>query len=1335
MMLMTTTLRKIHAFLPKAFRKDRIEVEKQLNRLKEKRGDFISDDSIQKQWVKLEKQLHQSVEKKNRRKQNLPLLNYNKALPIFTKKDEIIDAITNHQVVIISGETGSGKTTQIPKFCLAAGRGIEGQIGCTQPRRIAATTVARRISEEFGEQLGKSVGFKIRFQDKTHSDVYIKIMTDGILLAETQGDPQLHLYDTLIVDEAHERSLNIDFILGLLKTLLKQRKDLKLIITSATIDTEKFSKAFDHAPVIEVTGRMFPVEVRYLSQESTDENDAEQTHMEMTVSAIDRLLRETARGDILIFMPTEQDIRDTCELIKGRKYKGIVVLPLYARLPEGEQSRVFVDTVSRKIIVATNIAETSITLPGIKYVIDTGLARISQYIPRSRTTSLSVKPISRSSADQRKGRCGRVENGICIRLYSEEDYNHRPLFTPPEVLRTNLAEVLLKMMALKIGDPTDFPFIDRPNQKSVSDGFDLLKELGAIDGISGKQESIEPGQYTLTSQGKLMARLPIDPRLSRMLIEAKETGCLNDLAVIVSALSVQDPWERSSEKTQEADEKHAMFKVPSSDFMTLLNVWKSYHMVWQQGETLSSMKRYCKIHYLSFKRMREWRDVYAQISAILREEGIRERFSRKSTEQKNSIDFSSNLFDQPYTRIHRSILSGLLSNIARKKNKNVFQAAKDREVMIFPGSALFNGAGNWIVAAEMIETSRVFARMVANIDPAWLEDLGKAHCKYTYHHPHWERNRDQVVASEQVTLFGLIIEPGRQVSYGRINPKEASELFIRSALVEGDIRRPFSFMKHNQMLMDTIRDMENKVRRRDMLVGDEEMFWFYQDRLDVCYDIGSLQNHLKQKGGDHHLRMKQEDLLKYSPDKDELALFPEKIILGNHTFDLNYRFDPGRPDDGVTIKIPLTEVPVIPRKAIDWLVPGLYREKIHILIKGLPKTYRKQLAPISQTVDIIIQEMEKTQDALITALGKFIYRRFHVDIPASAWPEDQLPDHLKALISIRDSKDQEIRSGRDPAIFLGTTSGTGIPPEVESFKQKWEKTGITCWNFGGIPEEILIKIPGNPHWVGYPGLEKSDENPKEVGLRLFQNRDDALNAHKKGVMVLFTNHFSKDLKFLKRHLTLSPGIADDTKWLGSAKQIEKRLYQHVIKDLFSRNIRSEKQFYACTENLASNLLAQGKDYLDKVVPVLDACSKTHNVLHDLRDTHRFNTAALQLLEELEGQLKQLVPESFMDLYDDERFSHLIRYLQAIEIRAQRAMIHMEKDREKAMEIRSFSDKLNELLADLPPILSGEKKTAIEEFFWMIEEYKISVFSQELKTAIPISRKRLEAKLGEIQRIG
>ena len=1339
--------KKIESLLPEALTVDRHAIRGEIIRIKRWTAKSPSDERINKRLVGLEKKLQTSVKKRLWRKANRPEPVYNHALPILAKKDQIIASISKNQVIIISGETGSGKTTQIPKFCLAAGRGIDGKIGCTQPRRIAAVTVSRRIAEELGEALGRSVGYKIRFKDKTSPNAFIKIMTDGILLAETQSDTYLNEYDTLIVDEAHERSLNIDFILGILKTLLKRRKDLKLIITSATIDTEKFSKAFDNAPVIEVSGRMYPVEVEYSPMETTSEENDDPTHIEMAVRVMDRLLNETLTGDILVFMPTEQDIRETCELIKGRKYKNTVIFPLFARLAASEQSQVFSNVSARKIIVATNIAETSLTIPGIKYVIDSGLARTSRYTPKSRITALPVTAISKSSADQRKGRCGRVENGVCIRLYSEEDFEDRPLFTRPEILRANLAEVILRMTALKLGDISDFPFIDKPASKSIQDGLDLLYELGAIVPESNQKTKKKQKRLLLSEKGRLMARLPVDPRLSRMLMEAQIQGCLKEMAVIASALSIQDPRERPAEKAQAADRVQKVFHDPSSDFITLLNIWKNYHRTWQKEKTTGGLKRFCKTHFLSFRKMREWRDIHAQLSEILKEYGLENNTHQPentrvandtSPQNPDAESFVKDMgFTPLYTTIHKSILSGFLSNIAMKKEENIFHGTKGKEVMIFPGSALFNRSKTWIVAAELVETSRLFARTCANIDSAWLEKLGGNLCKYTYLHPHWEKKRGEVVASEQVSLFGLIIIPRRSVSYGRIDPDHAAEIFIQNALIEGDVQKKLPFMLHNQDLIDDVKNMEDRVRRRDILVGDADLFEFYRKRLRGCYDIKTLTRLLKQKEQDHFLRMKPEDIARYRPDEKELFQFPSSIDLGDRSFDCTYRFEPGEPDDGVTISIPSSSAYSVPPETIDWPVPGLYREKITALVKGLPKTFRKKLVPVSNTVDIIVEEMPKTQSALITALGNFIYTRFGVDIPASAWQDDRLPDHLKMRVSITGPNGEEISSGRSPTILsrsIPTTAETGESKEMESARKNWERTGITRWDFPDLPESIEISGKNGTQWAVYPGLQTADGKEKSVNLRLFQNIENALESHKKGIVALFSFYFSKDLKFLKKTLVLPKNMQKKADYFGGAKRFEGRMYRRMIHRLFHRNIRSKATFYAHAESVAPIILPKGRKLANLSLSVLGAYHETRTVFYNLETVHSNNSGVLEFLKGLRTELSKLVPDTFMDLYDMNRLIHLPRYIKAGAIRAERALVNFEKDQAKAQEIEIFTHSLNTLLQGLSPAVSERKKSAVEAYFWLIEEYKVSVFAQELKTPVRVSRKRLEEKLRKIERM-
>jgi ATP-dependent helicase HrpA len=1317
-------IKKTELLLAKAMCADSSKARRRLNRVKRFNG-----KKIQAELAGIQKMLNASIKKKKWRTDNLPQPLFNRKLPVFSKKNEIIEAIGKNRIIIISGETGSGKTTQIPQFCLEAGRGINGLIGCTQPRRIAAVTVAGRIAEELGEPAtGGLVGYKIRFKDKTNDNAFIKIMTDGILLAETRRDPFLNMYDTLIVDEAHERSLNIDFVLGFLKTLLKKRKNLKLIITSATIDTEKFSRAFDNAPVIEVSGRMYPVEVRYFSNNHNQDEDI--THVERAAMAIDDLQRKSPFGDILVFMPTEQDIHEARRIIEGRKYKGVVVLPLYARLPAAEQKKIFRRAAARKIIIATNIAETSLTIPGVKYVVDTGLARISHYMPGSRITSLPVMPVSQSSADQRKGRCGRVENGICIRLFSEQDFDSRPLYTSPEILRTNLAEVILRMTALNLGEIENFPFIDRPLAKSIKDGFNLLVELGAISVVKSS-----PKRFKLTRYGRLMANMPLDPRLARILIEAAKAGCLDEMAVIAAALSIQDPRERPPDRAGEADQKHKEFIDPLSDFITLLNIWKLYNKTWKKVKTGNRMKKFCRDYFLSYKRMREWLDIHSQLTDI-----INEYKRNRKLKIENSKPVSENMDKDRhplYVKIHKAILSGFLSNIALKKEKNIYQAAKGREVMLFPGSGLFNQSGQWIVFAELVKTSRLYARRAADIDNAWLEEAGKEQCKYTYNQPHWERNRGEVVAFEQVSLYGLIIVTQRPVSYGRIEPEGAVRIFIESALVQGDLKQVLPFMQHNLELIEKAADMENKFRRRDILVSEEDMYMFYANRLTGIYDIRSLENFIKKKGGDAFLRMQMSDLIINEPEAGELALYPDNIILGNQEFQCAYNFKVGEPDDGVTIKVPSTLTTGIPVENIDWLVPGLLKEKISALIKSLPKKYRKKLVPVADTVDVILNEMPQGKGSLFSVLSAFIYERFKIDIPAAAWNDAALPDHLKALIAITDENGREIISGRDKGLLyekIQRTGGRKDSKELLSLKKRWERRGITKWDFPDLPQSIPVNNPNEGEITVYPGLEVEGAGSNKINLRIFRDAELALESHKKGVAALFSGFFAGDLKFLKKRIRISEKLHPAAKHFGGAGKMNNRIYQSVTGKLFEKNIRTKQAFHFYTESIGPLILSTGDQLLKKSLDVVSVYHETLLKLADLEKKHMFNRKYLLFLKGLTKELARLVPENFMELYDPDRLAHIPRYLKAVSIRGERALVSLEKDKTKDGPVTQYKERLNAFLQDLSPAVTQEKRAAIEDFFWLIEEYKVSVFAQELKTVVPVSGKRLDKMVRAIERM-
>ena len=1293
-----TEIKKIKSLLPRAMVKDRVITARKLENLR----------NPSRQLPALKKKVYNSIKKRENRDNNIPRISYPKELPITSRRADIVSAIKKNQVVIISGETGSGKSTQIPKMCLEAGGGLSGMIGCTQPRRIAASTISRRIAEELGEPLGKSVGYKIRFKDMTPASAYIKIMTDGILLAETRGDRGLYEYDTLIIDEAHERSLNIDFLLGILRTLLPERPELKVIITSATMDTARFSDAFGNAPVVEISGRLFPVDVEYEPLDPDLEEKGDITYVDMAVKSVDKLHKKDRSGDILIFMPTEQDILETCDRLKGRDYKNTTVLPLFARLPAAQQGRVY-SVKGNKIVVATNVAETSLTIPNIKYVIDTGLARISRYLPSTRTNSLPVSSISRSSAEQRKGRCGRVRNGVCIRLYSKDDFENRPEFTPPEIIRSNLAEVILRMVDLKLGDPKNFPFIDPPNHRSVKDGFDLLEELGAIKKTRDK--------ITLTEKGRLMAQMPLDPRISRMMIEAKKEDITDDIAVIAGAMSIQDPRERPLEKVAQADQMHAPFKDKDSDFITLLNIWNRYHREWRKLKTQNRMRRFCKKHFLSFNRMREWLYTYDQIMNIIGQHKTGPESQSAGQEGSDS-----------YLKIHRSILSGFLSNIAVLKENNIYQAARGREVMIFPGSTLFNRKKEWIVAAEMVKTSRLFARTVARIDPSWLESLGGELCKISYDNPHWEKNRGEVRAHEKVTLYGLTIISGRPVSYGRIDPNKSHKIFIQSALVEGDIKPHFPFLKHNQALLDRLRTMEHKLRRRELIIGEEALAFFYSERLEGICDSRSLGRLIKEKGGDGFLRMTEEDLLLAMPGRDELDMFPDEFRIGDSRFKISYRFLPGDETDGITIKIPASVASRLPADPLEKGVKGQIRDKITAFIKGLPKRYRKQLVPVSDTVDIIMKEMKHDNQPLITSLSRFVYNRFGADIPADIWDDVVLPDHLRTRVSIIDHDGKELQSGRNiPGLLKGHKGKSPDSDLWKKLRSEWEQKGLSDWEFNELPEEI----PMGWNMTAYPGLEVDGDL---VNIRIFPDGNQALESHLRGVRRLLAIRLAGDLKFLKRKWPFPREAAKGALYFGGEAAVEKLMVESIVKRLFQKNIRKREDFEKHAQLLTGEMLEKYRELREYSMNILKTYDHTRSRINDIEESNPSNQAVRDVCTGIRQEMEKLIPADFPELYEPERLAILPRYLRAMEIRAERGSNNPDKDKIKVGQIEEFVHILKEMEENLSDNASNEKKEGIEDFRWMVEEFKVSVFAQELGTAFPISKKRLKKRAEELKRM-
>lgn len=1298
---------RIRSHLPNAMLRDQSYVRRKLSRL-QKTGSRMEQKALLSELSGLEKRLSASVEQKKARARRTPQVSFPEELPISARSQKIIQAIQDYPVVIISGETGCGKSTQIPKMCLRAGRGLSGMIACTQPRRIAAITIAHRIAFELNESLGRSVGYKIRFRDRTSPDAYIKILTDGMLLAETQSDSWLSSYDTLIIDEAHERSLNIDFLLGITRTLLDRRPELKLIITSATLDTQKFVQAFPNSRAIDVSGRQYPVEVEYPPAESFGAKSGDMDYVELAVKAVHQIKQKKRAGDILVFMPTEQDILETCEQLEGKKYPGTTILPLYARLPGTQQGRVY-HVKGPKIVVATNVAETSLTIPGIRYVVDTGLARISQYQPGTRINSLPISPISQSSADQRKGRCGRVEHGICIRLFSEKDYQTRLAFTPPEIMRSNLAEVILRMIDLRLGHPANFPFVDRPKSKHIQDGYDSLIELGAIQRKNK--------DYSLTEKGRAMARMPLDPKISRMLLAAVEEECLREVAVIAAALSIRDPRERPPDKAGQADTAHMPFRHPDSDFLTLLNIWDRYHGTLKQLTSRSKRRRFCQEHFLSFSRMREWVHVHDQILAILKEQKILLKCQEPAGISRTRYD-----------GIHRSILSGYLSNIAVIKEKNIYSAAKGREVMVFPGSTLFGKSRPWIVAAEMVRTSRLFARTTARIDPAWLERIGGDLCRRSYSSAHWDKDRGEVVALERVTLYGLEIIAGRPVSYSHIHPEEAHQIFIRSALVEGRLKDPLAFLKHNLELVRKLTHIEEKLRRRGFLAGEDIMAQFYSQRLPGIFDERGLRKYIKDRGGDDFLTMGEDDLLQNMPDRKELSGFPDHLEVGDLRLPLTYRLVPGEAEDGLTLNVPLTMIGDVSQEALEWGVPGHFREKIASLVKGLPKRYRKLLIPVAEKVDIILDEIKPREESLYKTLSDFVRRRFQVDIPVSAWAEAEIPPYLRMRIAVIGPEGRELEASRD----LTSLQQRKWPADTSASsdrwakaRKEWEKEKINQWDFGLLPENISI----GPFVTAFPGLEPAEGG---ANIKLFPSKEQAQVSHRKGVRSLLFLRFEKDLEFLKQYVVLPEEYQTEALYFGGKEAVEKSMMEALQREAFEKDIRKQEEFRAYTERLTQDLFALSHTLGESVKEILSSYKKVRMTLRSLTKSQESSKALQTLVGEAKQDLDDLMPRDFLARYSLERLKHIPRYLEALRLRIERGAYNPAKDRSKVDQVSPFVKALQSLSDKIPADLSLETSAAIEQFRWMVEEFKVSLFAPELKTAYPVSTKRLLVKLKELQ---
>lgn len=1240
----------------------------------------------------------------------LPQLEFDASLPINQHHEPITAALRAHQVVVVCGETGSGKTTQLPKLCWQLGLGERGLIGHTQPRRIAARSVAARIAAEMHGRVGEQVGYKVRFSDRIGTHTRIKLMTDGILLAETQGDQRLRRYQTLIVDEAHERSLNIDFLLGYLHRLLPQRPDLKLIITSATIDPQRFAEHFrgpDPAPIIEVSGRTYPVEILYRPLISADEDEQDRDREQAMLDAVDELTRHDPHGDILIFLNGERDIRDTAEALRKHKLRHTEVLPLYARLSTAEQNRIFQSHGARRIILATNVAETSLTVPGIRYVIDPGTARISRYSTRAKVQRLPIEKISQASAAQRAGRCGRVAPGVCIRLYSEEDFNARPAFTEPEILRTNLAAVILQMAALNLGEIEDFPFLEPPERRQITDGYKLLFELHAVD-----------AQRRITELGRRLARLPVDPRLGRMLLAAAELGSLHEVLIITSALSIQDPRERPLDQQQAADEQHRRFRDSRSDFQALLNLWTYYH---EQARHCSrnKLRQLCRAEFLSYVRMREWHDLHQELQAKVTAMGLR-------------------LNQEPatYTAIHQALLSGLLGQVgwqdptAERKDR-LWRGAQGRKFQIFPGSGLFKKAPKWLMAAELVETRRLYARTVAQLDPNWIELLAPHLVKRSYSEPFWESRRGQVGALETVSLYGLPLVSGRKVNYGPLDPATARSLFIREGLVRGRLRTRGEFLSHNQQLIDTVHDLEAKTRRRDLLVDDEVLYGFYADRIPATmYSTPAFERWRRRAERDNPrlLFIDREQLLAQDPAADTGEQFPDRLRLDGLELPLSYRFEPGTEDDGVTVTLPLAALNQVDPRRLEWVVPGLLPERMAALLKSLPKAWRKQFVPVPNYVHALVEALRPSALSLTEAMAQRLAAMTGVTVPPSAWQPHTLPAHLTLRVQVVDGQGQVVAVDRDLTALQRQLRGQAQATFADRSQSQWlERDQVSDWDFGELPEQVAFE-QGGVTLKGYPALVQQAE---QLALRLVDTPERSQQLHRHGVSRLLARKLRDKLRYLQRQLPNVQTMSLHYVSLGTHKQLLDDLFTAALERACFADQpppRDPEAFRRCVSRGREQLIPVAQELAEHIGVIL---ARYHEINRRLQGD--IPLSEQEAVADIRQQLAGLVYPGFIHQTPEPWLGHLPRYLQAIVIRLDKLRLAPDKDRQRRASIEPLWQAYQQRCQ-----ANAERdryEPALERWRWSIEELRVSLFAQALKTAEPVSVKRLEQRWRELTEAG
>ena len=1264
-------------------------------------GKIKSQEAQQAVADEIQQQIEQArfrVEQRKSAVQNLIV--FPESLPVSQRKAEIQKLLSEHQVIVVAGETGSGKTTQLPKMCLELGLGNLGTIGHTQPRRIAARSVAARIAEELQTELGDLVGYKVRFNDQISDNTQIKLMTDGILLAEIQTDRFLNQYSCLIIDEAHERSLNNDFILGYLKQLLPRRPDLKVIITSATIDVERFSKHFNNAPIIEVSGRTYPVEVRYRPVAEEDDQD----QLQGILNAVDELQAE-GRGDILIFMNGEREIRDTAEALQKQNLKHTEILPLFARLSAQEQNKIFYPSGLNRIVLATNVAETSLTVPGIKYVIDPGTARISRYSYRTKVQRLPIEPISQASANQRKGRCGRVSEGICIRLYSEEDFNNRPEFTDPEILRTNLASVILQMTALGLDDIEAFPFVDAPDKRHIQDGVKLLEELGAFETVQTKSGE----KRRLTTIGRQLAQLPVDPRLAKMLLSAVDFGSVYEVMIIVSALSIQDPRERPTDKQQASDEKHRRFADKKSDFLAFLNLW-NYVQEQQKELTKNQFRRQCQKDFLNYLRIREWQDIYQQIRLAVREMGL-----------------PINSEKAEYQQIHTALLSGLLSHIGLKEaEKQQYLGARNAHFAIFPNSVLFKKQPKWVMAAELVETSKLWGRMVAEIEPEWIEPLAEHLTKKSYSEPRWSKSRGAVIADEKVSLYGVPIVAARPVNYGAIDPRVSREIFIQSALVEGDWNTKHKFFKQNQQLIREVEELEHKSRRRDILVDERTLFEFYDQRIGT--DVVS-QKHFDtwwkkaEKQDPELLNFERSFLINDNAEQVSKLDFPNFWHQGNLKLKLTYQFEPGTDADGVTVHIPLPLLNQVEMTGFDWQIPGLREELVIALIKSLPKSYRRNFVPAPNYAQAFLGRAVPLEKPLLDTLIYELRRMTGVTVEAEHWNWEQIPSHLKMTFRVVDENGKKIAESMN-LDELKFSLKDRVQESISAVADDGiEQSGLHIWSFAELPQCYEQKQRGFSV-KAFPAIVDEKD---AVGIKLFETEFEQAVAMQQGLRRLLLLNVPSPIKYLHEKLPNKAKLGLYFTPFGRVLDLIDDCIACAVDKLiadFGGFVWNEEGFNKLRDFVRENVNEVTVDIAQKVEQIL---TLTHQLNQRLKGKMDFTMAFA--LSDMKSQISGLIYQGFVQKSGYARLPDLLRYLQAIDKRLDKLAQDVNRDRAAMLRVEQVQQTYQQLLAKLPK--SKPISDEVAEIRYMIEELRVSLFAQQLGTKYQVSEKRILNLINEI----